>query len=356
MKAKDLYIPELDGLKGLCMMAILLYATFAFPYSYELILPASHGFDYWMQGALGMGWVGREFFMVIAGFLTTQSLLNKVSIGTFYKSRLLRIVPGYFAILALLSLPYLPLNVPGVFSLWSFTSNFVAGIYGITALPQPLDHLWLVAVFMQFYLIWPLVIRIASRQSHWVCLFLIIASPLARGLIIDHDPSWRDAMIYLTPLHLDLFAWGALVAVSGDQVVGSKWMPALVGISLGGVVAFFITNPGFNWNDAKVMDHGLRILGLFFASALTFLIPLKANQSRRNPFAHLLGFPFLHWFGRYSFGLYLIHQPVIVYFLKIAYLPAPGWSPLILFSSLCIGVSFLLALLSYHLIERRFFN
>jgi peptidoglycan/LPS O-acetylase OafA/YrhL len=354
MKMKSQYIPELDGLKGLCILSILVYATFAFPYSFELILPAPHGFDYWTQGFLGMGWVGREFFMVIAGFLTTQSLQDSAPILPFYQRRLLRIGPAYFAFLAALSLPYLSINVPGVLSLWTFTSNFVAGIYGISALPQTLDHLWLVSVFMQFYLIWPLVIRLSGRNLQWVCIVLILASPLARGLIVEHDGTWRESMVYLTPFHLDLFAWGALVAATGDRVVGSRWMPAILGLSLAGTAMFFVTNPGFNWNDVKVMDHGLRILGLFFASTLTVLIPLKPNKSRKNILARLLGFPFLQWFGRYSFGLFLVHQPVIIYLLKVAYLPAPGWSPLILFSSLTIGLSFLLALVIYDLIERRF--
>ena len=93
------HLPALDGLRGVAVLAVLLF-HFA-----HLDRPAGLA-QRWLLSATGAGWAGVDLFFVLSGFLITGILLDaRGSSGyfrTFYLRRVLRIFPLYYAYLAVL--------------------------------------------------------------------------------------------------------------------------------------------------------------------------------------------------------------------------------------------------------------
>ena len=97
-------MPELDSLRGVAILAVLLYHGFAWKFGATgFPRPAS----VFMNITRG-GWAGVNLFFILSGFLITGILLEaKASpdyYHRFYRRRILRILPAYYAILILLTL------------------------------------------------------------------------------------------------------------------------------------------------------------------------------------------------------------------------------------------------------------
>ena len=147
------YMPGLDGLRAIAVLAVI----------------AFHEQFSWAPG----GMLGVGVFFTLSGYLITDLLLNRwlatgrVQLGKFWLARARRLLPALFVMLAIVtawvtcwtgrglaacaarSLPRRPIPATGTSSSQgqSYFSRF--------APPQPLDHLWSLAVEEQFYLIWP---------------------------------------------------------------------------------------------------------------------------------------------------------------------------------------------------------
>ena len=149
------YIPALDGLRALAVIAVLLY----------------HGDVKWMPG----GFLGVDVFFVISGYLITSLLLGDwrehrhIRFGRFYLRRARRLLPALFlmlAVVALYALLFLPDTVSELrgqaiaaifyvenwYLIFHKVSYFVA-----VGRPPMLRHVWSLAVEEQFYLLWPLI-------------------------------------------------------------------------------------------------------------------------------------------------------------------------------------------------------
>jgi peptidoglycan/LPS O-acetylase OafA/YrhL len=143
-------LPSLDGWRAVSIILVLGYHSLCmlgFPPSLPPFL--LNVFD---------GDFGVRCFFVISGFLITWLLINeqdsdgRVSLKHFYIRRALRILPVYFAFIAVLFC--LQLITPFRQSLGSWIANitFTTDFYNISV---PSDHLWSLSVEEQFYLLWP---------------------------------------------------------------------------------------------------------------------------------------------------------------------------------------------------------
>ena len=368
MKMISHNIREVDGYKGFAILIIMAFTCFWFPYSYELILPASQtGTDYWLQGLFGAGWVGVDIFMVITGFICTQELLTAPSLRTFFVRRMRRVLPAYYLLLVVWA------GVAAAFqsellrtgdwlaivSIFTFTSNLVmAAIGDMSLFPPYLQHLWTIALAMQFFLLWAAVVKFSGggRRLKYICLSLIVVCPAARAIMVFEDETLRLAALVFTPLRLDTFAWGALLALSSERFSSAKWLPAGSAVSLLFLIAFFVLRPGFNQPDPLVLSLGLSLLAVFFATTLGLILPREPREVRSNPATFLLNLPLLGSLGRYSYAIYLYHQPITQILLLWAFLPGPGWMSFFVYAGLCMGVSLLMSMVSFQFWERRFLD
>src|SRR5512142_444477 len=93
-------IPELDGLRGLAIVMVLVHHLGVFQSLGHYSTPLAH--------IGGPGWIGVDLFFVLSGFLITGILLRTKHqahyLRNFYARRALRIFPLYFCYVALLQL------------------------------------------------------------------------------------------------------------------------------------------------------------------------------------------------------------------------------------------------------------
>ena len=210
------YFSELDGLRGVAVIAVVLY---------HLDLPGFAG-----------GWLGVDAFFVISGFLITGIIVSEIERGHFHYGRFLlkrakRLLPA----LAAMTL------VTTVFAWTTFNAaqlsrfgDSVVGVAGYfsnitfmldnsyfrqSAATTPLLHTWSLAVEEQFYILFPLILIVvfaSNKLSITPVLLTLTSLSLAAWLFMkqtEFSSMLSDWSFYLLPTRAWEFGVGALLAV-----------------------------------------------------------------------------------------------------------------------------------------------
>jgi peptidoglycan/LPS O-acetylase OafA/YrhL len=292
---------------------------------------------------------------VLSGYLITGVLLadKDAPLGAylrrFYWRRTLRIFPLYYGYLAVLAVAYAvsrrPAELPGyAASLFTYTYNFTRLDPQWTASPF-FTHFWSLAVEEQFYLVWPFVVHALSRRAlAAVAAAMVGLAPAVRFILARLlDEGTRSAYdvgdaVYWFPLsHADGFATGALVAVLG--LAGTIRRPALVagaGLLLaaaaGAANLAALRRAGAELPMGSLgfplasIANGLHVWGytvLNLASAA--LVAAAVAAQRTGGIVNALALPPLVALGRISYGVYVLHWPLLAVFnASVRYRPLTG--------------------------------
>jgi len=328
-------IPQLDGVRGVAILAVLVHNL--------------HGFSSPPFSLLTTyGWMGVDLFFVLSGFLITGILLDaKSSEGffrNFYARRCLRIWPLYYALLVLMFvvIPHVwPQQAVEIFRrshpVWSypfFLQNFF--VFNASRSAGPLGVTWSLAVVELFYLFWPWFVRFLSvRRLEIFAWTVCILSPAVRLLFGLHG-----GLIYTNPFcRLDGLMAGGLLAilVRKSNFASSRHLfPAWIAFLLVGPLALVTALFGARWltfSFTTIASAGLVYLAQF--SGWSFL---KTTLTSRV----------LVFSGTISYGLYLIHK------LPGDLLKAAGLQrnhPTVAFWS-ALAASYLVATASWFLLEK----
>lgn len=362
------HLGALDGLRALAILLVLVHH----------LTPGgdpNQGVRALVFKLAQIGWSGVDLFFVLSGFLITGILLRGKAAGrpmsSFLMRRVLRIVPAYYLAL-LLVLVVVPLltgayPVPDVrlqAPWWLYVSNMfpanfeaLGGLFGMS-------HFWSLAVEMQFYLLWPLLVyRLSPQALVRAALGGLALALVARAAAVALGAGWKVTYAWM-PMHMDGLLAGALVAVAVNA--GVAWgrvrrvvWAALLGI---GVPLLVLTWFGqafavFKSNDFS-SDGWLRVL-LPSMLALVYGALLWAAL-QPNALGRALSHPVLEPVARYSYGLYIVHYLLMPWYeqtfgpqVLVQYLGGrdlPVYAYLILAS----GISYAIAMASYHGFEQRF--
>jgi peptidoglycan/LPS O-acetylase OafA/YrhL len=304
------HIPALDGLRGLSVLAVLLY----------------HAEVPWLPG----GFLGVDMFFVLSGFLITALLCREhaekgaIDLAGFYMRRIRRLMPALVTFL-FATLGYVWLWLPeernavaldGLSAL-TYTTNahLVLGArsYFEEALrPSLLKHLWSLAVEEQFYLLYPplcalLFLRWPARRAAVVSVLLALLSGLRMAAVFDplRDPS---RAYYGTDSHAFGLLLGAALAFAAArrpaEAARSRWQA--LGVTLAGVfvLAAFAT---VDESESYVFRGGI-----FAVSAAAAVLVAGAERAAPAIVTRALSLRPLVWLGEISYSLYLFHWPVCV--------------------------------------------
>ena len=291
------YLPELQGLRGLAILAVVLYHCH----------PRLEGT--WMYSASLWGWSGVIIFFVMSGFLITSNLLvtrdQPHYFHNFHARRALRIWPVYALVLVVvyLNAPWFigPTITEAVKAApWLAYIFFVQNLFHLT-LPPAIAPTWALAIEEQYYFLWAPAVRFLRRPWMLAALLALalIASPLLR---LGHH-AW------LTPthtlIHLDGIALGSLMALGMHITRLGRRIWFWIGLSamvLGFAAAATVAG------GTAFLDSALATA---FAGAVLALI---TTTGARNPLSFLLRRGPLAFYGSISYGLYMIHIMVFVFF------------------------------------------
>jgi peptidoglycan/LPS O-acetylase OafA/YrhL len=363
------HIPALDGIRGLAILLVLaghftayggFRAEVAVDRAYHLIAM--------------LGGVGVDLFFVLSGFLITGILVDAKGgdrfFRNFYMRRVLRIFPLYYGALVFffVVLPWFRAGDPDLDALlaeqgwyWSYLANVRMAFHGWPAF-HSIGHFWSLAVEEQFYIVWPLVVFLFRRRSLLViCAACVVASLGFRTL------SWwvgyHPMINVLTVNRMDALAAGAFMALlargPGRMARLTRWAPLLAGVTGGVLLAMILWTHGWVPKMPVYRTVGRSLLALFFAGLLIVAITSPRRTLLGRFFTHRV----LIFFGVYSYGIYVIHHPFIIFMQEAgfsvrlvpplfgSYLPGQMLVHLVA-TTVCVG----LALASYHLYEERFLN
>jgi len=218
------YMPGLDGLRAIAVLAVI----------------AFHEQFSWAPGGL----LGVGVFFTLSGYLITDLLLSgwlatgRAHLANFWLRRARRLLPALFVMLAVVTAWVTLLDRARLSSLRgpvaaaaTYSSNWYLIIQGQSyfsrfAPPQPLDHLWSLAVEEQFYLIWPWVLlaglyfirrRRSARAISWLALpTLALAAGSAALMWLLYHPAVDPTRVYEGT---DTRACGLLIGAALAMVV-----------------------------------------------------------------------------------------------------------------------------------------
>jgi peptidoglycan/LPS O-acetylase OafA/YrhL len=291
------YIPELQGLRGIAVLAVVVYHCH----------PRLEGT--WIYRATLWGWAGVNLFFVLSGFLITSILLESRGkpryFRNFYARRALRIWPAYVLLLAVVYLwaPQL-IGLKTATALrtapWLAYLFFVQNLFP-QAVPSALGPTWSLAIEEQYYLLWAPAVRLLVRP--WMLgsalALALITSPLLRLANLR----WMTATGTL--IHLDGIACGSLLALGLHTLpLGRRsWLGIGIAALVLGLAGAATVAGGTAFLDSA--------LALGFGGAVLAAI---ASTGAGNPLCAVLRRGPLEFYGRISYGLYMVHISVFIYF------------------------------------------
>lgn len=328
------YRPEIDGLRALAVLPVVLFHAGIEPFS--------------------GGYIGVDIFFVISGYLITTIILDdlhkgRFSLSRFYERRARRILPALLVV-TLVCLPAAWLWLaPADLAQFSrslvavalFSSNILfwreSGYFDVAGELKPLLHTWSLAVEEQYYFFFPMLLLLVCRHRYQlvVVLALLFCASFALALWgVKHLPS---ASFYLLPTRaweLLIGSFAALYLIGRTQTadVGlwrryAQEVGALIGL---GLVIFAI----FSF-DSRTPMPGIHALLPTLGTALMILCAHPGNSVGR-----LLALRGLVAVGLMSYSAYLWHQPLFA-FARHRSLTEPGHALMIALALITFAAAYI---------------
>lgn len=339
----------LDGLRALAVTAVVIY------HIDDSILPG--------------GFLGVDVFFVLSGYLITSLLVTEhrrsggIALRDFWKRRARRLWAAAWVVLALVALAGLwnlwgadrQAVLPGeIFAAVAHIENYwVLGHGGYLeqfAAPSPVRHFWSLAVEEQFYLVWPMVmigglalVARFGRRAMWTMLIALGVASVTVGLFVSAERAYLGTATRAIALVVGaLLAWWwsstPLAAPENRALRRTVAVWAAIGAAVL-VVGLFVAHP----HDAVMARGGFLTIAIASAGVVGLSV-IPGTVAAGLSFAPLV------WIGQRSYGIYLLHWPLIV-----AMGPGrPAWQvALVVVPTTIVGAMALHALVEQPLIVRR---
>jgi peptidoglycan/LPS O-acetylase OafA/YrhL len=338
------YRPEIDGLRAIAVLAVILYHADA-PF-------------------LSGGYVGVDVFFVISGYLITSMMMVQHQSGSFsllqfYERRARRILPALFLVLFLVSATawgMIPENLAhdtyeSVLAALTMSSNIVfwrsVSYWDPTVDLRPLLHTWSLGVEEQFYLLYPLLFVLLWKGERngrrWVLPAVLVVAGISFGLYLWLLNGRENSAFFLLPARLwELLAGAATAWLLPNQVrawESAKWhmRARQLGACMGAVqILLAACYEPIGTAVRLVLSVAGAVMLLAFALPTTWV-------------GRVLGSRLFVGIGLISYSAYLFHQPVFVA-VRLWHPTVPGL-PVMLGASLIV---LLLAWASWRFIEQPF--
>ena len=340
MKIK--YRPEIDGLRAIAVLSVLLY-------------------HFNVGGLLTGGYLGVDVFFVISGFLISSIILkeldetNSFSFINFYRRRIRRLMPVFFVVLISSIIAGWLILLPS--QMLSFSKSAIASIFfysnfhwhteslvyeAQSSLFEPLLHTWTLSIEEQFYFIFPglLFLLYKFKRNYLLTIVLILTGLSLLSSEFYHSIN-KSANFYLLPTRFWELSAGSLLSIVLHKGIQynftnriTKFIPTFSFLVL--LVCFLVFN------------HDIKHPSLITAIPVIATMLMIFYSNAQDPVTKILSTkPFIK-IGLLSYSLYLWHFPVFAFGRNLnpnlGAVDYFGW----------IGITFVLSILSNKLIENPF--
>ena len=291
--------------------------------------------------------IGVKGFFVISGYLVMMSYENSSSLRDYAGKRARRIYPAYAAVviacaaagMALSALPaaeyfsaglarYLAANL----AFLNFLAPRLPGVFDGQPYAEVNGALWTLKIEVMYYLFVPVLAALAARLGRWRVLIALYLLAAAWFVLFGALHARSGAEIWLQlqrqlPGQLGYFLTGAGLYFLRGQLEG-KW-----GALVAGAVAAYVALAAMGSPVLSILLEPMA-LGILVIWAATGL-PCYGNFSR---------------YGDFSYGVYILHFPVIQALLALGVFASGPWIGFWMAAALVAVLSFA----SWHLIEKPF--
>jgi peptidoglycan/LPS O-acetylase OafA/YrhL len=310
------YIPAIDGLRAVAVIAVMLYHL---------------GFT-WIPG----GFLGVDLFFVISGYVITRLLLDSIQrsggldLRAFYAARVRRLLPP---------LIFMIITTTVVVGLWApdtmrrFLGDAPFALFGgmnwwlvfrhtdyFEAIGRPplLQHTWSLGVEAQFYLVWPLILLLVLRyfgknKIPGAALLIAAFSGIALlvvSLQVDAASASQVSHVYFgTDTHSIGLFLGAALAVRWipqnlQEKVSRKAQDFIDGIGVFGFLGIIAAFLFIDETDPTLYKLAFPLAGVFGCAIITSIVHPASR------FAPILSSKPFVWIGERSYAIYLWHWVV----------------------------------------------
>ena len=307
------HISSIDGLRAIAVTAVVLY----------------HLGISWIPG----GFLGVDLFFVISGYVITRLILDSINqssaldLRAFYAARLRRIYPGFiFMVICTIIfigvwapeaikrfLTDLPYALTGSINWYLVARN--QDYFETIGRPPLLQHTWSLAVELQFYLIWPIILLtvlkyFGKKNVARIALAIAIISGVTLFIVslsLDQANAQQISHIYFgTDTHsLGLFL-GSALAVSWipqnlSAAITKRAQDVIDGIGVVGLLGLISVFLFIDQSNANLYRIAFPLAGIF---GCLVIISLVHPASR---FAPIISTAPFRWVGQRSYGIYIWH-------------------------------------------------
>ena len=339
------YRPEIDGLRAISVVAVIIY------HSQSLIFP---------EEFLSGGFIGVDIFFVISGYLISSiifkelKITKKFSFANFYERRSRRILPALFSVL-LFSIPLAYIFLPPKSILLfceSIASSifFISNIYfhfqsinynSVDSLYIPFLHTWSLSVEEQFYILFPISILIIYKifKNH-ILFFLLLGFFISFIFSIWLSYNHPVFNFYMLPSRGWELLSGSILGYI-EINFGRKVETNKLNFLFPKIGFFLIIGSFFYFNDTTIHPSILTFFPILGVALLIWFANKKELITKILSYKHLV------FVGLISYSLYLWHYPILA-FLRNTQIDTNH----ILIKITFILIIFIISLISYSLIEK----
>ena len=352
---KSRYLPSIDSLRALAVLAVIIY----------------HVDVNYLPG----GFLGVDLFFVLSGYLISSLIIKEyrktgsINLYNFYLRRARRLLPAVYFMITVGIILMVMFNevllkkshLDAIFG-YIYSSNWwyifhKLDYFDSFGSQSPFKHLWSLAIEEQFYMIFPLLFLLInskkkgkdgtyklSKSFLYIVLGLIFVSLITHILLFDINNISR---IYFGT---DTRAFSLLVGVVGAILypmdkLNTKITPqenivySVVSlISITTLITIMIYTSEYNtW----------LYRGGFLLVAILGIIVIISSGKQHTIMAKLLSFKPVVFIGKISYSLYLWHFPILVLTTPVSEIGNPNNFYVIL----RVILTFIVAIISYVFVE-----
>jgi len=313
IKKSARHISSIDGLRAIAVTAVVLY----------------HLGISWIPG----GFLGVDLFFVISGYVITRLILDSINqssaldLRAFYAARIRRIYPGFlFMVISTIIfigvwapeaikrfLSDLPYALSGTIN-WALVARN-QDYFETIGRPPLLQHTWSLAVELQFYLVWPIILLtvlkyFGKKNIARIALIIAIISGTILFLVslqLDQANTSRVSHIYFgTDTHSIGLFLGSALAVSWipqnlSANITRRAQDVIDGIGVVGLLGLISTFLFIDESNPSLYKIAFPLAAVF---GCLVIISLVHPASR---FAPIISTPPFRWIGQRSYGIYIWH-------------------------------------------------
>jgi peptidoglycan/LPS O-acetylase OafA/YrhL len=306
--------------------------------------------SYWLSEFQQLGFitsvlsstVAVKAFFVVSGFLIFMSYERSGTITVYAKKRIRRIYPAYFSVVMLCAIGLIAVSskdigdyfsvawvkyVVGNLTFLNFLQPTLPGVFDTNKIAAVNGALWTLKIEVMFYLLVPLFVFLFRKFSHLQILILVYCLSVAYAEFFAVIAERTNSLVY---------------AELGRQVPGQ--------------LSYFMAGAFFYY----YLPLFERRIGYFLAAAVLvlsanmfFLLPILEPFALATVVAFFGLFLYLGNFGKYgdfSYGIYILHFPVIQVLLYSGWFRESPWY--FLMAVILITTSGAIAM--WHLVEKQF--